>query len=111
MADYSTSTHVLSHSSGIAVREQTATLCLGVADAAYGSFLRRAAVPFAAVLHRDAYAFVLNRGTNAGSGAAFVYWLSPDNPDPTGVYYNQAVPWGQITDVIWVSTVYPGRSW
>ena len=111
MADYSTSTHVFTRSSGKYLREKTATLCLGTANSASVSFLRHNAVAFSAVLYRDAYRFVLNRGTNSGAGAAFVYWLSPNNSDPSGVYYNQAVPCGQITSVIEVTIVYPGRAW
>lgn len=55
--------------------------------------------------------YVLNRGTNGGSGAAFVYWLSPDKIDTSGLYYNQSVPWSQITLVENINTVYPAYSW
>lgn len=50
--------------------------------------------------------FVLNRGTNGGAGAAFVFWLSPDKVDSTGAFYGtQSVPWGQITATIVVQII------
>jgi hypothetical protein len=107
MADYSTSVRGLIHNAGLESRELSATSATSTITG-NGAWVRR---PWTGVLYRDAYRFVLNRGTNSGAGAAFVYWLSPNNSDPSGVYYNQAVPWGQITSVIEVTTVYPGRAW
>lgn len=57
---------------------------------------------------------VINRGTNSGGGAAFAYWMSPDKPDPMGVYYagsRNTIPWAQLIDIISVGTVIPTRWW
>jgi len=50
--------------------------------------------------------FILNRASYSGS-PAFVYWLSPDLPDPTGIYYTGSIAWSSLTDVICASVVYP----
>lgn len=63
--------------------------------------------PFETAVHGP-YKYILNRGTNGGGGAAYVYWLSPDEVDTSGTFYGaQSVPWAQITTVIAVRDVYP----
>lgn len=53
--------------------------------------------------------YVLNRGRNTGAGDAYVYWTSPEAPDPTGVHYPAGKPpFGQITDIIGVTIVKVG---
>lgn len=45
---------------------------------------------------------IINRGRNTGIGAAYIYWLSPTNPDPNGIYYMGVVPFSQLADIVGV---------
>lgn len=48
--------------------------------------------------------FVINRGTNTGSGPTYIYWISYGTTDVTGAAYldpnPHGVPFSQLTDVV-----------
>ena len=48
--------------------------------------------------------YYINRGKNTGAGAAFVYWVSKDAPDPAGASYTGSVPFGQLTGIVVAGT-------
>jgi hypothetical protein len=50
--------------------------------------------------------YAIMRGRNTGAGAAYVYWLSENKPDPAGLYYAGPVPFSQLADIIWAATRY-----
>ena len=51
--------------------------------------------------------YAIMRGRNTGGGAAWVYWYAEGGADPTGRYYNGSVPFSQLADIIWASTMTP----
>jgi hypothetical protein len=53
--------------------------------------------------------YIVNRGDYAGSPSV-IYWLSPDEADPTGQWYTRTdVPFSSLTNVIKVGEAQPVR--
>jgi len=48
--------------------------------------------------------YAIMRGKNTGGGAAWVFWEAENGPDPDGNYYDGAVPFSQLTDIVWAAT-------
>jgi hypothetical protein len=106
MVDYNGASRDFGYVSGISLRELAASgehqaVFVVGDDADITRPSRDGQVDFAT---QSATVMFMNRGKNTGAGPAFVYWTSPNSADPTGVYYDGSVPFGQLTDIVVVNS-------